>query len=341
MPKSIPPIGAFNEWVMSLPAQRHRHMPTLALARLPGYVVALGAVAAAWMVRELADPYLPAGFPFLTFFPAVVIVAFIYGSRAGVLAAVASALVCVWSFLPEAKVLPVAFFACITAVDILLIHMMHEALGRSADLHKRALRHAEDRQLFVEELNHRIRNLLANVSALMTMAAPHAKDVPAFVTLVRSRLKALSSVSSLLQGDLRNSRIALKDLVALATAGTAPERIDFDTALLGATVAAGDATSLSLIFHELATNSVKYGALARDDGTVRLSGGNRPDGYVLSWLETFAERRIPTSPASTGFGSKMMERVAVALGGSVRIASSDTSHEVTLLLPASRLQGAL
>lgn len=341
MPGTIPPIGAFNAWVMSLPAQRHRLLPTFALARLPGYVVAVVSVAAAWALRVMLDPYLPDGFPFVTFFPVVVLVAFIYGSRAGSLVAILSAYVSARSFIAGDKALPVGFFFFIMSVDLVLIHVMHAALSRSAALHDRALRLAEDRQLFVDELSHRIRNLLSNVSALMTMAAPHARDVASFNTLVRSRLKALAGVSSLLQGDLRISRIELKDLVALATAGTSPERIDLDTALLGTTVAAGDATSLSLIFHELATNSAKYGALATSDGIVRLKGDAKSDGFALSWIETFKERRTPTSPASTGFGSKMMERVARALGGSVSVASSDTSHEVTLLLPASRLRGAM
>ena len=77
----------------------------------------------------------------------------------------------------------------------------------------------------------------------------------------------------------------------------------------GDDVAIGEstATALALILHEQATNAVKYGALANDEGQVRISGRRRDDTYYLSW----EERGGPTvmgSPERQGFGTVLAAR---------------------------------
>jgi two-component sensor histidine kinase len=77
------------------------------------------------------------------------------------------------------------------------------------------------------------------------------------------------------------------------------------------------ATSLAMIFHELATNSAKHGALSRDEGSLDISGTLDGETMTLIWAETGGPHLTET-PTMSGFGSKMMfKNLASQLGGSI------------------------
>ncbi|PIK73664.1 ATPase, partial [Methylobacterium frigidaeris] len=103
-----------------------------------GDLVALGATAVALGVRLAVDDVLPPGFPYLTFFPAVILTTFFCGLRAGITCATLSGLFAWYFFLPPSmgfivsaqSALALAFYVFIVAVDIALIHIMHTASAR-------------------------------------------------------------------------------------------------------------------------------------------------------------------------------------------------------------------
>ena len=339
MPTYIRPIGAFNRALLTLPAQRYGAYGPFSRKQFAGYAMAILAVLSATVVRWAVDDQLPPGFPFLTFFPAVVIVAFVYGLYAGVLSAVLSAFASSMFMVGEptlvGKIFTFGFFAMVVGVDIFLIHIMHAALSQLSALHQRAQELADERALFVDELSHRIKNLLANVAALISVASRHARDVPSLVNSVRSRLDALGRVSSLLQRNLFDTRVSLVDLIKLSTAAVEDaSSIEIEDASLGCTLASGDATSLSLIFHELATNAVKYGALSAPGQSVRVSGEVRNEMFVVHWREQFLAPGT-TQPGS-GFGRVLLDRVSRSLGGKLEVISTDNSYHATLAVPMSR-----
>jgi two-component sensor histidine kinase len=82
-------------------------------------------------------------------------------------------------------------------------------------------------------------------------------------------------------------------------------------------VSEASATTLALVIHELATNSLKYGALSSDTGTLDVSCAPHPTEVVIVWTE----RGGPPVKAPSdqgGFGSKLINRaVAAQLGGSI------------------------
>lgn len=161
--------------------------------------VAATLFASALALRLLLAPYLPpTGFPFLTFFPAVLVTALVAGLWAGLAVSAASVLAAWWRFIPPSDAfLPVSgpdqialwFFALILLVDCLVIHGMHLAVERA----RGAERHAE-------ELAHQLRQRLVELE--------HARDDLEAALATRSRM--LASVGHDLRQPLQTLRLSLQ-----------------------------------------------------------------------------------------------------------------------------------
>lgn len=84
-------------------------------------------------------------------------------------------------------------------------------------------------------------------------------------------------------------------------------------------LAADTASSLALIFHELATNAVKYGALSSAEGYVEVHGIETADGTRLAWIERGGPP-VASQPARRGFGSRLLARSMKPEAGEVQVA---------------------
>jgi NO-binding membrane sensor protein with MHYT domain/two-component sensor histidine kinase len=179
-----------------------------------------------------------------------------------------------------------------------------------------ALAEAEGRQrLLIDELNHRVKNTLATVQSITRQTAKGASSIPAFRASLEARLMSLSGTHNLLT---RSSWewASLRDLAAQETAPHAANQV----ALAGPDVQVSprQALPIGMIFHELATNAAKYGALSAPGG--RVDVGWRVDGGTLriEWRESGGPS--VTAPSRRGFGSTLIERLAVGeLGGTAAV----------------------
>lgn len=98
------------------------------------------------------------------------------------------------------------------------------------------------------------------------------------------------------------------------------------------------ATTLAMVVHELATNSVKHGALSSDTGTLDLSGKTEEGGVHLIWSETGGPQ-IEHEPEMDGFGSRMVFRsVATQLGGSLSYDWQRSGLVATLIMRKDRME---
>lgn len=126
------------------------------------------------------------------------------------------------------------------------------------------------------------------------------------------------------------------------TAQEAFARVEGELALLRRAVermGVGEAaaTSLALIIHELATNSLKYGALSAEAGTLDVSSTSSGDEITVIWMEQGGPP-ITSTPDRAGFGSKLVERsVSQQLGGSIDYDWSNGGLTATLRLNRERL----
>lgn len=177
----------------------------------------------------------------------------------------------------------------------------------------------EHTQFLMRELAHRSKNQLAVIQSLAGQTARRARNVDDFVVGFRHRLQALAASNDLLVR--QNWRpVLLGDLVAqqLATFDDARGRnIEASGPPVRLPVAAAEGIGLAL--HELATNSVKYGALSVPQGHVSISWSVSSDGsdtprLKLEWRDSGGPAVEP--PTAKGFGTQVLEKlVARAVGG--------------------------
>ncbi|KNY21802.1 ATPase [Methylobacterium sp. ARG-1] len=315
-----------------------------------GDVTAFAAAAAALAVRLWLDPVLPPGFPYLTFFPVVVVTTFLFGLRPGIVCAVLSG-ICAWYFFlapansfdlnPQTGI-ALAFYAFIVVVDIALIHFMHVAgdqLRRERAVN--AGLYEQQRTMF-QELQHRVANNMQFVAALLTfqrkkvVADPtQALDV---IDDARARLETISRLHRRLYDP---SRIAmpvgqyLQELCSDMLDATGARNV---VCLVEAPVVTLDLTrltTLSLLVVEIITNALKHAFEDDARGTivVRLE---QVDASRLSLTVADNGKGIPDGfdPASSrSLGFRIAQGLAQQLGGELAW-SGGPGTEVRLVFPA-------
>ena len=194
---------------------------------------------------------------------------------------------------------------------------------------------AQRQKLMIDELNHRVKNTLATVQSIAIQTARSHGDPSTFAETFQSRILALSHTHNL----LTQSHWEGADLRAILqheTEAYGPTRISLNGPPVSLEPAA--VLSLGMIFHELATNAAKYGALSTQDGRVMIDwaiADQRAPRLVLSW------REIGGPPVSTperrGFGSRLIERnIRHDLAGQIDLVYAPDGLIVELNVPLDR-----
>ncbi len=168
---------------------------------------------------------------------------------------------------------------------------------------------AEERQRhFIAELDHRVKNTLANARAVINLSAQGARSVAEFGEAVSARIHAMATAHDLLQ----RARWDGADLLSLCELILAPYRSQTgNIRLKGAplTIAPEAAQSVALAFHELATNAVKHGALSMPGGRVSVSWRRTHAQEVDRARIVWRERDGPpvAAPERKGFGLTVLQ----------------------------------
>ncbi|TCQ01342.1 PAS domain S-box-containing protein [Sphingomonas sp. PP-F2F-A104-K0414] len=210
--------------------------------------------------------------------------------------------------------------------------------GTCTDIHEQKLAF-EEREIISQELSHRIKNIFAVIAGLIAFSARGKPEFAGIATDLRHRINALGRAHDFVRPHSANSRpaAAQNSLHGLLRELFEPyQRIDgARLSVTGDDVQIDDrsATPLALLFHELATNATKYGALATELGTVRIAVTANDDTVSLNWCEQGGPSVAkPTTPA--GFGTQLIEMSAVRqLGGSVNRTWNDDGLIVDLTIP--------
>lgn len=169
------------------------------------------------------------------------------------------------------------------------------------------------RDLLMREVDHRARNALAVVQSVVRLT--EAEEPREFKEKLIGRVDALARAQSSLARDnwtgssLR--QVATEELAAAAD----PDQVDLEGPEIP--LRAEEVQPLSMIFHELATNATKYGALSARAGRIRVAWGREGSGWRLSWTEQGGPD--VQVPKRTGFGSRLMGRLAAELGGRIEM----------------------
>jgi PAS domain S-box-containing protein len=207
------------------------------------------------------------------------------------------------------------------------------------------LKRAEQgKELLSQELSHRIKNIFAVVSALVALSARQFPEAKAFSASLRTRINALARAHEFVRPHTETSRPTVGTMTlhafldALFRAYLDSEnrprvRISGDDAVFDDQAA----TSVALLFHELATNAAKYGALSADDGYVELTTQAKDDRFVLTWQEVGGPP-VAQPPTTSGFGSALATlSVEGQLAGRLERSWLTTGLKVVADLPATAL----
>jgi two-component sensor histidine kinase len=190
--------------------------------------------------------------------------------------------------------------------------------------------HAERQQkLLVDELNHRVKNTLATVQAIAAQTLRSTADMETFREAFESRLMALSATHDLLTAT--NWRSAgLRDVLRVEFRPYGAERYRLEGPEVSLTPA--EALALGLLFHELATNAAKYGALSTSSGCVEIAWTTNDKGLELTWRERGGPAVM--APTRRGFGSRLIERsLKGALAGDAVLEFAPTGLVCRIVLP--------
>jgi PAS domain S-box-containing protein len=165
------------------------------------------------------------------------------------------------------------------------------------------------------EAEHRSKNLLANVQAMVNLS--QADVVADLKKAVEGRIQALANVHSLFAATrwigAELSTIAKQELAPYSATEEKRVRIDGPQVLLEPDTAQAVAVTL----HELATNAVKYGALSKANGHIDLKWSHEANGCLnLRWIETGGPTVQP--PTRRGFGGRVIEQMIAQLKGDSR-----------------------
>ena len=195
---------------------------------------------------------------------------------------------------------------------------------------------ASIRNSLTRELNHRVKNTLANVLSIIALTRRRASSLADFADGLDGRIRALSATHDL----LTRSEWGTTPVPAVVEAELRPYAQDSDHVVKmegpDVELAPNDALSLGLALHELATNAAKYGALSCAGGTVSVMWKLTTENLVrVEWLE----RGGPPVPQERerGFGTDLIERiVAYELKTPVKLEFEPAGVRCVLTVPVRR-----
>lgn len=211
-------------------------------------------------------------------------------------------------------------------------------------------RRAEEQQhLLIQEMDHRVKNLFALASSIVSLSAKTVTTPSELAATVSQRLGALAQAHSLTvpQSSEASDRIEqtttlhslLRIILSPYDRGSDAKSAHVIVSGPDATISGGSLTSFALLLHEFATNAAKYGALSTDEGRVEIVCDEVGEAFVLTWTE---QDGPPVTQAADGGGfGTLLGRATVRsqLGGDIDRDWRPEGLVIRLSVARERLQG--
>ncbi|MBP0483181.1 GAF domain-containing protein [Sagittula salina] len=205
-----------------------------------------------------------------------------------------------------------------------------------------ALRHTvNEREIVLQEMNHRIRNLFSLINGMVRIDRRSASSAEALADSIARRLEALSAAHQMIVPVVDAQRhlgihAELRDLLEKLLL---PYKSGGRLTLSGDKVNIGpkSVVYMTLAIHEIATNSAKYGALSVSDGRLDIRWWTKDGDLMLDWVET-GHSWGETEVRGTGFGSRLLTiSLEGQLEGALTTEAAEDSYRHRMRLPLARL----
>ena len=219
----------------------------------------------------------------------------------------------------------------------LRVSLLEIVLRRIDAAARERLRAWQQEQLLMAELDHRVKNTLANIQAIVSQTSRSAASLSSFTEGLDRRIRSMSRAHSLLTQS-RWEGVLLDALINEELDAYKAELPNYTLNGPELALAPKAALALSLAIHELTTNAAKYGALSVASGRVQVSWSfDAFKGVELLWREIGGP--AVSTPGRRGFGSTLIERaLAMETGGSSKLAYEPGGVTCAIWLPASAVQ---
>ena len=202
---------------------------------------------------------------------------------------------------------------------------------------------ALENEILSQELSHRIKNIFAIVSSLISLTARASAAFAEHSSELLARIKALGRAHEIVRPHTERSRptigvVTLSDLLRTIFEAY-PAFSEGRISVIGGETKIGSkaATPVAMIFHELATNAMKYGALSTPTGEIHLELAETDHEIQLHWKE-FGAAHQPTQDPPAGFGSRLIDlAIRQQLGGSYEKLWTGDGLEIRMLVIRDRL----
>jgi two-component sensor histidine kinase len=310
--------------------------------------VALLCVGGAALVRIALDAFAPGSAPFALVFPAVML-ATLFGRWFAGLVTAAVTIGYSWlyiypiagtlSFGNRAGPINVAVVIFATLLTIVIGDIFSRAVRRAT--HERD-RQIADRDLFLVEFDHRVKNNFTIVTGLLDMQRRRATE-PATAEALGAALSRVESIGRAHrhlyrsgQPGLVEMREYLGDLCAtLSDALLLRGGVVLECNASEGALPRDRAVSIGLVINELVTNAAKHAFSGREAGTISVTFGARPGGWKLTVSDNGSGIDAKAKPsADGGLGSRLIDAFARQAGGTISVESDRTGTIATLLLGA-------
>lgn len=218
-------------------------------------------------------------------------------------------------------------------------------IGTCTDINDQILM-VEEREIIAHELSHRIKNIFSVISGLIGLSAREHPEIAPVADDLRDRIMALGRAHDFVRPHSAQSQPDHGDgqLWGILDQIFAPYRDASGSRILfsGENPAIDDrsATPLALLFHELATNAAKYGALSVPGGRVHIHAQSDGSDFRIDWREEGGPASAP--PSTSGFGSRLMQlSVERQLGGRMTREWLADGLSLSLWIPAGSMSRTL
>src|ERR1700704_6176145 len=309
-----------------------------------GFGFAVSCIVLATVVRWCLSLIRPDVF-FTPYFPAVFFATALGGFQAGIATAlIGGALGMTVHFsdghVDFARLALLTIYLAVCCLTIWGVEHYRSIASQQRRIAKRLIQEEEYRKLVVEELQHRLRNKLSTIHAVLRQIL---KDQPQIWATIDARIRALSATDDLI-ARVDGSGCDIKDLLLseLGPYGHVRFSLNGNPLFLPAKLA----VSLALMFHELATNAGKYGAFSSANGMLQVSWSMSDDNQDIPVLKTAPLLNITwdetEGPAvenigAAGFGTKLLASALRAFDGKteIRYLKSGVHCTMQCRIPAS------
>lgn len=320
---------------------------------MPSYGSALLICIVALLIRLFASPLLGSGYPYVSFFPAVILTALLFGTGPGIFAGILCGLFAWYCFIPPffavkmsgTTAFALLFYSVVVAVDIVVIDRLQHVIHRLAAERERSRKLAERSELLFRELQHRVSNNLQVISGLLALQRRAISDEEARLALddASRRLSLIGRIHRQLydpQGEQLHLTAFLDQITLdlIDTGGKqgvvyrieAEEDVDLPPDAV---------VPIALIVAEAIANAIEHGFADRDHGLILIRVSCMADGGL--------ELRIVDDGAGlpAGFdlakadslGLKLAQMLARQLGGSFTLFGADPTTAMLCLPPRSKI----